>query len=157
MKIGVSGHRYRQGADWGWARDAVTDIFLQHQKAIGWSSLAVGADTLFAEIAIAYGRGHVAVLPGRQYGGTFDNDEHKRFTRLLRQSRSTIRIPGKTDEQTFKKAGELIVRKTDLMLFIWDGEPAQGAGGTGDIAAYAKTRNGDALWLDPIEKAIRPL
>jgi hypothetical protein len=32
------------------------------------------------------------------------------------------------------------VNRSDRLLAVWDGKPAQGLGGTGDIVAYAKSR-----------------
>lgn len=153
MKIGVSGHRHRDGADWLWTRNAIADIFLQHPKAVGWSSLAVGADQVFAETALVHGGGHVAVIPSYEtYHTYFDGSDLDEYYRLLGRSKRVIKVSGKTDEVAFRKAGERVVRAADLMILVWDGEPARGEGGSGDIAAYAEKKRTKMILLNPITR-----
>jgi len=153
MKIGVSGHRHRDGADWAWTRDAIVDIFLSKPKAVGWSSLAAGADQIFAEAAMAYGGGHVAVIPTADtYREYFAGRDLDRYDLLLARSKRMTRISGKTPEEAFRKAGERVVRAVDLMVLVWDGEPARGEGGAGDIAAYAEKKRVKTIWLNPLTR-----
>lgn len=155
MKIGVSGHRYREGADWPWVRETITDVFLDNPRSTGWSSLAAGADQIFAEVALSYGNGHTAVLPGgAQYRETFSERDLLKFDALLATSRSRRRLRGKADGALFRKAGELVVRSVELMIFVWDGDPAAGEGGTADIVAYARTKKRPLIWLDPIRHTV---
>jgi hypothetical protein len=32
------------------------------------------------------------------------------------------------------------VDRSDVLLAVWDGQPARGPGGTGDVVAYARAR-----------------
>lgn len=155
MKIGISGHRYRDGADWAWVRRAITNIFLENPTSTGWSSLAVGADQIFAETSIVYGKGHVAVLPGLTgYRDTFSDLDLLKFDALLKASCLRHRLIGHANEKLFRKAGEKVVRAVDLMVFVWDGKAAAGEGGTGEIVAYARAKEKPYIWLDPIRKII---
>ncbi len=152
-RIGVSGHRHRDGADWDWTREALIDFFLSAPHAVGLSSLAAGADQIFAEVALAYGAGHIAVVPGAGgYAETFDGDELRKYEILRQRSKRIIRIGDEPTSANFRKAGERVVREADLMIFVWDGGPAQGEGGTADIVAYAKERRRSAIWLNPITR-----
>ena len=152
MKIGVSGHRHRDGADWAWTRDAIVDIFLSNPKAVGWSSLAAGADQIFAEAALSYGAGHVAVIPTiDSYRDYFAGRDLDKYDSLLARSKKLIRINGRTPEEAFRKAGERVVRASNLMVLVWDGEPARGEGGAGDIAAYAEKKRVKTIWLNPAD------
>ena len=101
MRIGVSGHRARDGADWGWVRDQLIDIFLEAPKAVGWSSLAAGAYTIFAEVALSYGGGHVAVVPTPGYLEGFDPDDRPRSKLLLERSKPVIRVRGAIPDNLF--------------------------------------------------------
>lgn len=155
MKIGVSGHRHRDEADWLWAREALTDIFLAHPEATGWSSLAVGADQIFAEAAMAYGRGHIAIIPGgKAYNEEFQGRDNAKYRLLLERSKRVVHVGGKSNEQAFRRAGERVVRVVDLMVLVWDGEPARGEGGVGDIADYARRQSRRTVWIDPIRREI---
>ncbi|MEO5877101.1 MAG: hypothetical protein ABIQ26_19070, partial [Streptosporangiaceae bacterium] len=44
-----------------------------------------------------------------------------------------------TDE-AYLVAGHRVVKRSDLLLAVWDGRPAGGLGGTADIVAYARDR-----------------
>jgi hypothetical protein len=157
MRIGMSGHRARDGADWAWARDQLIALFLDAPRAVGWSSLAAGADTIFAEVALAYGGGHVAVIPTPGYIGEFAAADQRRYHVLLARSRRVIRVRGEGEASGFRRAGERVARSVDKMVFIWDGDEARGDGGTADIVDYAIGRKIDAIWLNPLTRETRQL
>ena len=158
-RIGVSGHRAREGADWVWTRNVLVDLFLEHEGAIGWSSLAPGADVIFAEVALAYGGGHVMVEPVCA-GGVLpipDAREAARAMRLTACSQRVVKARDATPDAAYRKAGERVVRAVDLMVVIWDGAPARGEGGTGDIADFSKAVGRRTIWIDPIQRKISQL
>jgi len=153
QKVGVSGHRHRENVDWEWTRTTLVKFFVSNPNAIAWSSLAVGADQLFAEVAFAYGGGHVAVIPGgRDYVETFSDLDRDKYNVLHKRSKRTLKVGTEATAKNFKKAGERIVREVDLMIFIWDGEAARGEGGTAEIVAYAQLQNVKSIWLNPITR-----
>ncbi len=155
MKIGVSGHRARDGADWLWVREAMIDVFLDHNNAIGWSSLAEGADQIFAEVALAFGGGLVSVIPFQtSYENEFAGRHRAKYEATLAKSRKVIGVNGDTREAAFFAAGKKVVKACDLMVLVWDGAPARGPGGTADIAEYAKVKRKPTIWLDPIDRRI---
>jgi hypothetical protein len=53
-------------------------------------------------------------------------------------------------EAAYFAAGKLIVNRCDLLLAVWDGQPAGGLGGTGDIVGYARTNDVavEIVWPD---------
>jgi len=155
MKIGISGHRYRIGADWHWTRMAIAKIFHENPKAVGWSSLAIGADQIFAETALLYGKGHVAVIPLRKmYKDEFVGLDRYKYLRLKKQSHSVVNVKAKNLELAYRRAGERIVSAVDLMVFVWDGRPARGEGGTGQIVEFAQENSVDMVLINPIAKEI---
>ena len=42
-------------------------------------------------------------------------------------------------------------------MFVWDGEKAEGLGGTGDIVTYARQRGKPVVHIEPITKVVRRL
>jgi hypothetical protein len=58
------------------------------------------------------------------------------------------------DSQAFLQAGKWIVDEVDHLMAVWDGEPAEGTGGTGDIVRYAIERRVPLSVIDPISRAI---
>ncbi len=43
------------------------------------------------------------------------------------------------------------------MMAVWDGEPAQGLGGTGDVVDYALARRKPVIHIDPIKRRVMRL
>ena len=157
MKIGVSGHRRRDGADWDWVRAEMTRIIVSTRSAIGYTSLAPGADQIFAGIVLEKGLSLVAVIP--YYAGRVELEEGAKedFDRFRAQAKKVIRVRGVGRDEAFMKAGRRVADETDRMIFVWDGEPSRGHGGTADIVAYALKRQKTGLILDPIRRTVRTL
>src|SRR5262249_10330644 len=47
-------------------------------------------------------------------------------------------------EKAYELAGRAVVDRSDVMIVVWDGEPARGRGGTAEIYSYAQR------WQKPI-------
>jgi len=45
--------------------------------------------------------------------------------------------------------GQLLVRRADLLIALWDGNPARGAGGTADVVSEARRSGVPVIWIDP--------
>ncbi|WP_411083699.1 hypothetical protein [Streptomyces sp. cmx-18-6] len=120
------------------------------------SSLAVGADQLFAGLALGCGAELTAVIPSGDYEASFEDAVDLARYRMLRsRAAQEIRLdfPHSTDEAYFA-AGAYIADHCDLLLAVWDGRPARGLGGTGDIVTYARTlgRPVTVIWRDGVER-----
>lgn len=120
------------------------------------SSLAVGADQLFAGLALSCGAELTAVIPSGDYEACFDNAADLARYRLLRsRAAQEVRLdyPHSTDE-AYYAAGAYIADHCDLLLAVWDGRPARGLGGTGDIVTYARARGRPVtvIWRDGVER-----
>lgn len=112
------------------------------EPILGLSSLAAGADQCFALAVLAAGGRIHAVLPSEGYEGTFVSHEDRRqYLSLLSLSDepTTLAFPH-PDEDAYLAAGKHVADNCDVLLAIWDGQPAAGRGGTGDIVAYARAR-----------------
>jgi hypothetical protein len=138
-RVGVTGHR-----DLGHpARRLVADALATELGGLGAlrgiSSLAEGADQLFAEQVLEAGGGLIAVIPCAAYGDAFSTDEGAHAYRRLRaRADEVVELShASPSEEAFWDAGRRVVGLADLLLAVWDGSASAGLGGTGDVVAYA--------------------
>ena len=106
------------------------------------SSLAEGADRIVAQRALRMGYELQAPLPypRKEYEKDFVSDQSKaEFRELLRQSSSVFELDGSGGHgpTAYLAAGQLLIRHCDVLIAIWDGQPAAGVGGTGQVAEEA--------------------
>lgn len=154
MKIGVTGHQRRDGIDWNWVRHHI-DLYLIGKPIItGYSSLAAGTDQIFADAVLDRGGKLVAVIPIPKYIDHFQDEALKRFKQLRSVSHIIELNSHKSDNWAFLDAGKWIAREAERIIAVWDGEPAAGAGGTGDVVAYALSLGRLVHHIDPIKEAV---
>ena len=123
------------------------------------SPLAEGADQLVAEAALPLGYRLEAPLPFAQadYEADFPATVAT-FRALLAQAAHKLELDGgRGDDETssYEAVGRYVVRNADLLIAIWDGRPAAGRGGTGDIVRFA-LRAGVPVWWLPADGAGSP-
>lgn len=111
------------------------------------SRLAEGADRPVAEEASKTGYSLFALLPYQQayYEKDFPQAE-------------TLELDGKGGacaEDSDREAGRFVVRNSDLLLVIWDGELGHEVGGTGEIVRFA-TQHGLPVWWIDAKSALPP-
>jgi len=155
--IGAIGHRILAEPD---RLAAAVDDALRRLPAGGpdceWvvlSSLAEGADRLIAERAMAVlGARLVAVLPlpPKRYEQDFGSEaSRQQFRRLLgRAAERVIPAPHASRPEAYRTAGRYVADHSDALIAIWDGEMAQGTGGTGEIVASARERGMPVAWIE---------
>ncbi|MFI1051837.1 hypothetical protein [Streptomyces griseoruber] len=141
VRVGVSGHRSIPATVLPHVRSALRRRF--SRKDVAWeavSSLAAGADQLFADIALEYGVPVTAVIPGMDYETHLgDTQTQLTYRRILGSCTHRIDLPLQpTHEKAYVAAGQWIVEHVDHLVAVWDGRPARGPGGTGDVVAYAR-------------------
>jgi hypothetical protein len=172
LRIGVTGHRdvtlapamltrlrgaldsafsaLRQGAV---GRQSEADGGRQGLQVI--SALAEGADRMMADAGLAQGAALVAVLPFRRavYLQDFTEQQSKQdFMRLLAAATEVVELDGLTSSNEDRNAaysavGEAVVARSDLIFALWDGRPANGPGGTGEVVAHARRQGCPVLWF----------
>jgi hypothetical protein len=153
MKIGISGHQNLGTADViDWTRAQMRDELRKRDFACGVSSLADGADQLFADVIIDFGKLLEVVIPCHGYEGAFTNPlAAKRFRDLKKKaSKSYVLNFEGPSEKAFYEAGKRVVQLSDLLVAVWNGKPAAGLGGTADIVKYALGCNKDVLHINPV-------
>jgi hypothetical protein len=123
---------------------------------IGVSSLADGADQLFAEHVLAAGGTLEAILPCAGYAGTLISDHSRaRFAEMVRAAATVRTLPfPEPSEQAFLAAGQALVDSCDHLFAVWDGLPARGMGGTADVVEYARAHGCPVtvLWIDGVRR-----
>jgi hypothetical protein len=154
--VGVTGHReLRNPVDWDWVREQLAAFLAGIPRPlVGVTSLAIGADQIFAEIVMDLG-GHIQVIiPFVGYERTFktEADLHD-YTRLkdLAAQVETL-APSPTEEVGYLRAGKRVVDHSELIVAVWDGKAAHGLGGTADVVKYAVTSRKRLVQLNPVTR-----
>lgn len=154
MKVGISGHQNIQPESAvGWVEATIRDELRNQRASVGVSSLAAGADQIFAAIVLEMGLELEAVIPCIGYELAFGHEENKiRFQQLNERAKFHHLLNfDQPSEEAFLIAGQRIVDTSDFMIFVWDGMPARGIGGTSDIVTYARGTGIPYLWLNPVD------
>lgn len=103
------------------------------------SCLAAGADQLATSVALELGYRFAAMIPARGYETTFDDVGLASYRALLGRAAETVTLDyDHPCGEAYMAAGRRIVGMCDELLAIWDGFPADGLGGTGDVVEYAR-------------------
>lgn len=115
--------------------------------------LAEGADLIAADEASRRSIPIVVVLPGSTgaYRSTFERpDWLPRFDAIVAGARSVTNLPCEAiGDADYERANHLILGQSDLMLAVWDGKPARGRGGSGDVVRDAVERDMPVIVIDP--------
>ena len=156
MRVGITGHQKREGIQWPWVRETIcTELCRAEDVTQALSSLAAGSDQEFAKAAISLGIPVTAVIPLEGYERFFKGPDLGAYQQLLDQC-ATVQLNWQGDsEHAFFEAGKFIVDQCDVLFAVWDGEKAEGLGGTGDIVDYARLQGRPVTHIEPISKIVR--
>ena len=155
MKVGVTGHqRLTDESAWDWVRASINGEVESSRPSVALSSLAIGADQLFADVALQHRVPLKAILPFDGYERTFkDGLALERYAQLLKQAFEVVVMPPQDDDETaYLEAGRRIVQESDYLIAVWDGGSAKGKGGTGDAVSLAKEEGKRVLHIDPYSR-----
>jgi hypothetical protein len=153
MKIGVTGHQ-KLGSSrlWSWVKDSLrAQLRRLEPPLLGITSLAVGADQLFANAILDLGGELVVVIPFSNYERTFKAAaDLKRYEIVVARAKFVETLARQTsDEQSYMAAGIRIVELSDIIFAVWNGKEAQGFGGTGDVVRYAQRKGRRIVHINP--------
>lgn len=173
LRIGITGHRpprlkpehlpavrdrcaavlalLREAADAVHAENR--DLFApERPRLVLVTPLADGADQLAAQLMLDAGEVIDACLPFAPpiYRADYEGEAADRFDRLLLAARRVLILPGSAADRTqaYREVGEVTISQCDILLAVWDGEPAQGIGGTPEIVADAVARQLPVVVID---------
>ena len=158
IKIGITGHqKLDKEENWVWVEDNLRRLLRKETETIvGVTSLAIGADQLFAQIILELnGLLHV-VIPFPNYENQFVSEKMKSAYSFYLQKASWVEILEYklTEEKGYLNAGHRVVDLSQKMIAIWNGKSAAGIGGTGDIVKYCRHVNKDLILLNPNLKKV---
>jgi hypothetical protein len=155
MKAGVTGHQnLGDAAAIDWVRVELGRALDTQRVGHGFTCLAAGADQLFAQALLDRRIPYTVVIPSAGYERAFQDDASRQeYGRLLASAEGRIALdferPG---EEAYWAAGQEIVRLAELVIAVWNGAPAAGLGGTGDVVRHAR-RSGRKVWhLNPVTR-----
>ncbi len=150
--IGITGHQNLGPATRRSVAAAVSSLLanIPNGELVGFSSLAEGADQLFAFSLLAAGGELNAVIPSTDYEASFQSSAVRRtYVSLLglAAKKETLPFTGPS-EDAYLAAGKRVVERSNLLVAVWDGAEAAGKGGTADVVAFARGRGVDVhiLW-----------
>jgi hypothetical protein len=109
---------------------------------VGVTMLGPSADQLFARVVLELGGNLYVVIPAREYRDGFPEEADRRgYDDLYRHATYTERLPYvESTEEAHMAGGRAVVEASEVLVAVWDGEPARGLGGTADVVAYARER-----------------
>ena len=141
-RIAISGHRCLPGLTADLIDKAIRGTLAEAGAAVtGISCLADGADLIFARAVTDLGGSLEAIIPAGQYRDGLPAECHPEYDRLLAKAAAVRCLPfAEPTSESFMAASRLMVDAADELFAVWDGQPARGHGGTGDVVAYARER-----------------
>jgi hypothetical protein len=155
VRVAIVGHRDLGGARASaFVADASHGVLsaaqLRWPRVTAVSALAEGADTIFAEAALALGIPLRVVRPFRDYEADFVNDAtRRRYEELRDAAESEERLPyASRSRRAYKAAMRWVVQNSDLLVAAWDGRPGLGPGGTADAVQHAVALGREVIHVD---------
>ncbi|GAB2533726.1 hypothetical protein [Rufibacter soli] len=149
--IGVTGHQNIPQEGYTYIKSEIEKILDKNKIDISLSSLAAGADQLFAETSLNKGIRLYSIIPCKDYELTFKDDVSKRSFFSLKERSHLVEILDydQPSELAFLQAGKRVAELSNKVVAIWDGKRSKGKGGTADIVEYAKKLNKEVIIIWP--------
>ena len=160
MKVGITGHQDLGSSERvAWVRTTLERLIEAYRVTEGFTCLAAGADSLYAELLIRHGIPYTPILPCRRYEEAFhDEGERARFQQLLSAAPKIVWCDfDRPSRAAYFEAGKEVVDRSDLLFAVWDGQAARGFGGTADVVSYALMRRIPVVHLDTARLKVAPI
>jgi hypothetical protein len=117
------------------------------------SMLAEGADLLGMQAGLDCGAELVGVLPfdEQSYREAFASAPSRALFDDVWSKLSSIVVLGGFvgDDASYEQANRAILDRSDVVIAVWDGDPARGRGGTGDVVHDALQRGLPVIVIRP--------
>jgi hypothetical protein len=157
-RVGVTGHQRLDDEEaWSWVKATVRSVCDEFERPlIGVSSLAEGADQLFAETVLELGGKLEVIVPFPEYAERFQNSTARsNYSVLLAKAAGVETLAAAaSDEEGYFIAGQKIARDCDVLLAVWNGQPSKGLGGTADVVRFAKSIRRRVVHLNPVTRTV---
>ncbi len=159
--VGFTGHRqlgkWPQAAEY--LRASLDRLFGEAPgEWIGISSAAAGGDLVFAQRILDAGYRWEAVLPlpRTEFEKDFTPEEWEQAQALLARAEiEQVSAAGLDRDEAYLNCGIETVNACDVLLALWDGEPARGRGGTAEVVTFARELGRPLLVVDPATGQVR--
>ena len=160
VSVGVTGHRVLAEIDT--LEAGIDGALAEIERQFGGepltivSALAEGADRLAAERVLRRPGGRLDVVlpfPQAEYERDFEEPSSlAAFRQLLAQANRVVELPQSSGgpgsrEDAYLAGGQYLLDHCDVILAVWDGQGAQGRGGTGHIVELAKGLGLPVAWV----------
>jgi hypothetical protein len=125
---------------------------------IALSSIAGGGDQLFVQQARVIGLSWHAILPlsRAEFAKDFTPEDWAAVEETLAAADHVRTISEYGDRKDgYLDCGIETVNGSDVLLAVWDGEPARGKGGTSDVVQYARSIGKPVMIIDAATHEVR--
>ena len=147
--IGFTGHQDLPEAARRHSERELRRLLADHPGAEGLCSLAAGSDQQFARLVLEAGHVLHLVIASHGYERSLEPRNLAAYWELHAAADDVTTLEfAEPCEPAFYAAGAYIIEHCDLLAAVWDGGPARGLGGTGDIVALARAthRPVEIIW-----------
>ncbi len=142
--IGITGHRELSDHTARLVAAELHEVVGRYAdvQLIGVSAIADGADSLFATAVLDAGGSLVVVVPARAYRDSLPPAQQPVYDALLGRAARVIALDrAEPTTAAYMDAALRMLDEIDLLVAVWDGEPARGFGGTAQVVHAAQERH----------------
>lgn len=142
-RIGITGHSNLTADTVPLVAEDIRAALTEYPgELVGVSCLARGADQVFARVVLDAGGTVEVVLPAADYRERkVKPDNAAEFEDLIGKAANVHVMPfAESNREAYLAASEHVLSIVDAMVAVWDGKPADGRGGTGDVVEAARER-----------------
>ncbi len=138
IHVGIVGHRFLEAQATAFVEGQCLDILkklqVAHKGIIAYSAIAEGSDSIFASVAVKLRIPLEIILPFAEYENDFINETSRQIYKQLKTAASKeIELSFNTrSEDAYVEAMRWILKKSDIVIAVWNGEKHGGRGGTAD-------------------------
>lgn len=161
LNIAVTGHRhFHDAATYRFVNQSIEAVLRRllsdATTLCALSGLAEGSDTMFADIALSLNIPLIGVIAATDLVETFaPGPARNTYLSLCRRARQLCVLPfHHAGPAAYAALGQVLVDQCDVLVAAWNGQPAQDAGGTGGVVAYARACRKPLVHLHTLEHTI---
>lgn len=155
MKIAITGHRpHKLDNDYDLTspllmniKEHIQLIVLNHQPTHLISGMALGIDTLFAQLAISMSIPLIAAVPCREQYKMWRRKSIDLYFDILLHPNTKVELitDGEYNNHCMSLRNEWMVDHCNILIAVWNGS----SGGTANCVKYAQTKNKEIIYIDP--------
>lgn len=153
MIIAATGHRPPKiggfkipNPTYNYIREETRRILQEKQPEKAISGMALGFDTLFADVCVELEIPFIAAVPFRGQQNVWPQESRRKYAELLEKAVEVVIVSdGGYSPPKMQIRNEWMVNNSSVMLSCWDGS----SGGTNNCVQYAYSQNKEVIIIDP--------